>query len=995
MMNVPASGHASSLDEGAMICGYRLKRIVELKVQNRMFYELEHMATGCRHVHIAGDDKENTFGVVFKTVPGDSTGVAHILEHTVLCGSRKYPVRDPFFSMLKRGLSTFMNAFTASDWTMYPFSTQNRKDFYNLMEVYLDAAFFPILNGLSFKQEGHRLELEQGPDPDSAKLVYKGVVYNEMKGAMSSPDQVMARSLLNALFPSTTYRFNSGGDPVEIPLLTHEQLVEFHRRHYHPSNAFFYTYGDLPLEEHLGFIEEKVLKQFARIDPQTDVPPQPRWSSPKTALYTYPLAKNEDPLKKCQVAVAWLTADIRDSFEVLVLTLLEQILIGNAASPLRKALIDSGLGTSLSDGTGYDADCRDTLFSCGLKDVEESAAGKIETIIFEVLKDLVAGGIARELIDSAIHQLEFYRKEVTNEPYPYGLKLLLQFSGPWLHGGDPVSVLQFDADLSRLNSELQAGPFFERKIKDYFLENPHRVLLKLIPDPLKESREDDQRTKQLEAKLAQMSPARVDQIVKDADALKSLQESPEDVSILPTLALEDIPPEVQGTKETDKFSTVPATCYQQPTSGIFYFSAAFGAGAVETHLIPMVSFFCYAFTKMGTRRYDYTQIARRIDRYTGGVGLAASARTRHDADGSCLPFVALSGKSLEKNQGHMIELLEELLCEWNFSDLKRLEKLLWQYRAGLESMVIHNGHGLAMSLASRNFSRACTLGETWNGIHQLKTIKALTEDLTEEKLQSISKNLSQIAGCLFGMENVRIALIGDEPALAGAGPRVAEMKENLDSSPPNGFIPPEIDLQDYIPREGWWTSTSVSFVAQMFKAVRMEHEDAPALSVISKLLRSMYLHREIREKGGAYGGFATYNTETGLFGFASYRDPHIASTLNVYQGVETFIRSGSYTDEDIKEAVFQVCSEIDRPDPPGPAARKAFFRKIILLTDEQRQQFKSRLLAVTRDKVMRVAQRYFDLQARPSAVVVISGEDALKRANEKQLSRNPLTLYQI
>jgi Zn-dependent M16 (insulinase) family peptidase len=276
---------------GDRIGGYCVRRTEELEDIRATFYELEHVPTGARHIHIANEDSENTFGVSFKTVPTDSSGVAHILEHTVLCGSEKFPVRDPFFSMIKRSLNTFMNAFTASDWTMYPFSTQNRKDYYNLMDVYLDAAFFPKLGRLCFRQEGHRLEIE------GERLEYKGVVYNEMKGAMSSPNQVMGRSLPNALYPDTTYANNSGGDPAVIPSLTHEQLKRFHERHYHPSNAWFYTYGNLPLTDHLAFIEDRVLKKFGRIDPQTDVPCQPRWESPKTVTYFYPLAKTEDPAK--------------------------------------------------------------------------------------------------------------------------------------------------------------------------------------------------------------------------------------------------------------------------------------------------------------------------------------------------------------------------------------------------------------------------------------------------------------------------------------------------------------------------------------------------------------------------------------------------------------------------------------------------------------------------------------------------------------------------
>jgi len=441
--------------------GYRIKRTEYLEEQRSHYYELIHEATGARYIHISNSDKENTFSVAFKTVPRDSTGIAHILEHTALCGSKRFPVRDPFFSMLKRSLSTFMNAFTASDWTMYPFSTQNRKDFYNLMAVYLDASFFPRLDELSFLQEGIRLETEpSGSDKEAGTLVYKGVVYNEMKGAMSSPSDILSRTLLKELFPETTYGNNSGGDPVEIPRLTYEQLVAFHKRHYHPSNAFFYTYGNLPLKDHLAFIQGHVLKEFERIDPETDVKPQPRFDRPKTAATCYPLAKNEDPSRKNQVCEAWLCSDIKDTFEVLSLKLLEHILIGNAASPLRKALIDSRLGSALSDSTGYVADIRDTAFACGLKDVADSDAEAITKIIFDVLEHLARDGVEKTAIESAIHQLEFHRREVTNSPYPYGIKLLLFFVGTWLHGGDPLNELNFDEDLARIRKEVDGNPFF-------------------------------------------------------------------------------------------------------------------------------------------------------------------------------------------------------------------------------------------------------------------------------------------------------------------------------------------------------------------------------------------------------------------------------------------------------------------------------------------------------------------------------------------------------
>jgi hypothetical protein len=865
------------------------------------------------------------------------------------------------------------------------------------MDVYLDAAFFPTLDELSFKQEGHRLEFEgdfDAKDPSQLRLAYKGVVYNEMKGAMSSPDQVMVRSIQKELYPSTTYHYNSGGEPAEIPSLTYTQLVEFHRRHYHPSNACFYTYGNLPLAESLAVIEDTVLNKFKRMTPDTDVRSQPRWRKPRVAIFPYPFQANEDPSKKCQVCVAWLTADIKDAFDVLTLSLLEQILLGNSAAPLRKALIDSGLGSAMCDGSGFDADNRDTAFVSGLKDVEKDSAEKIEAIIFETLTDLVNDGINKQLIDSAIHQIEFHRKEITNTPYPYGIKLLLAFAGPWLHGADPIKILKFDDDLERLREIMKRESFFENLIEKRLLTNPHRIRLTMVPDQQMEQNETRRVQRELEKIRKSLSPSRIEKIRQDAEALQRRQETQDDVSCLPTLQREDIPPSVPIVKETAYDGKSAVTAYHQSTSGIFYFAASAGTGVIPGTLLPWVPFFCYALTRTGTSIYDYTEMARRIAAYTGGIGLGTHARTSYDTDGSCLPFISFSGKCLARNQAKMFEIIQELIAHFEFSDHSRLKNLLNEYRAGLQSMIVHNGHRLAISAASRNFSPTRALSESWSGIQQLKAIKTLCDDLTAKKMSALCRDLTTIGTQLFARKNFQMALIGEEEHQTAAAASAASIFEQLADNQNAGFGPPDISMNNEILREGWSTSTAVSFVALTFETVRMAHADAPALAVISKILRSMYLHREIREKGGAYGGFALYSPEDGLFCFASYRDPHIVATLKAFEGAARFARGGDYSDEDVKEAILQVCSEIDKPDPPGPAARKAFYRKIVSLSDEIRSQFKSKLLSLTRRDVRRAAKKYFAAPSGQQAVAVVSSEDKLKEANQ-QLADKPLKLFQI
>jgi Zn-dependent M16 (insulinase) family peptidase len=978
--------------------GYRIENIIALEQIDGFLYKLVHPGTGAQHLHISTPDRENTFGVTFKTVPEDSTGVAHILEHTVLCGSEKYPVRDPFFSMLKRSLSSFMNAFTASDWTMYPFSTQNAKDFYNLMDVYLDAAFFPDIEALSFKQEGHRLEFDaESTSKEKKELVYKGVVYNEMKGAMSSPDQVMARALLNALYPDTTYHNNSGGDPRDIPHLTHEQLKAFHRRHYHPSNAFFYTYGNLPLKKHLEFIGEKIMTRFTAIDPRTDVPLQPRWEAPRSVRYTYALAPGEDPSRKYQASLAWLMGDICDTFDVLVLSVLEQILLGNAASPLRKALMDSGLGSALSDATGFDADNRDTLFACGLKDTQEAAADKIEEIIFGVFRSLVNDGIRRETIDAAIHQIEFHRREITNTPYPYGLKLLLTLVGTWLHHGAPERILQLDADLAELQKKIDGGPFLEDYIQRRFIDNPHRIRLLLAPDQQMARKEEQRIQKELRERLTTLTAAQKEQIEQDAAALKALQESEEDVSCLPTLHLTDIPEDVPSCPPSSISQKVPLWSFAQPTSGIFYYQIAASAN-VPPDLLPWVPFFCYAFTKIGTEKSSYTQIAQRIDAVTGGVNLGAHARSPWGQNQICLPLVSMKAKCLYRNTPAMLDLVEELIATAVFRDQVRLKQLLGEYQAGLEAMIVHNGHRLAISLSSRALSPSSQLSEIWAGIHQIRTIRDFNRQNDQGAMDALSQKLTAIGRSLFRPDNVLMAAVGDQDHLAEATERIAAGKTlsafHRDHQRPEL---PALDLEpeELKPYEGWSTSTAVAFVAQTLPAVSLRHPDAPALAVLSKMLRSLYLHGEIREKGGAYGGFASYNPESGLFSLASYRDPHIARTLKVFEGVVAFMHSGKFNGEDIKEAVLQVCSEIDKPDPPGPTAQRAFSRLLIGLSDEERIKFKRQLLQVSPDDLLTVVDRYFKTASQDTGIAVIAGEDHLKKANKELGSGTQLSIRAI
>lgn len=971
--------------QGQELCGYTIKEITPLESIDSVMIQLVHIKTNARHIHILNKDKENTFGVFFRTVPTDSSGVAHILEHTVLCGSKKFNVRDPFFSMIKRSLSTFMNAFTASDWTMYPFSTQNKKDYYNLMNVYLDAAFFPRIDELSFKQEGHRLEIIEAENQDM-ELEYKGVVYNEMKGAMSSPGQVLGRSLLSALYPDTTYQNNSGGEPSDIPTLSWKELKEFHARYYHPSNSYFYTYGNLPLEETLSFISGRVLNKFDLLDIDSSVPPQPRWDSPKTVTQAYAYSDPDDISKKYQACVAWLCCDVKDSFEILVLTILEQILLGNSASPLRKALIDSSLGSALSDSTGFDPDNRDTMFSCGLKGIAKDCVNQVEKIIISTIKDIADNGIEKNLIDSAIHQIEFHRKEITNTPYPFGIKLLLSFAGTQIHDGDPVSCINIDNDLNKLKESLKKDNFLENKLNQYFIDNPHRVLFTLEPDTTLAQKEVEETKKELKSRLKQMTEKDLERIREDAKALEALQEKEEDVSILPTLDLVDVPPEIEIIKPDEINGVKLSTCYDKATSGILYFTCPVGAGSIPPDLYALVPFFCQSFTNCGTQKNSYDKIAKLMDLYTGGISVSPFSGSYFSKEAESHSFLAIQGKALDRNIERLFDLIKELIEDYSFQDFDRMKNLLLQYQAGMEASIVSTGHRYAISLASMHLSKASYINELWHGIAQYQFIKNITDqfntsDNKNKVLETLSSNLGQIAQSVLKKGNFKPAVIGDKTALIASENRINAIHEQLPNGSAQSFFTPDISFQTQVPHGGWYTNTSVSFVGQSFKTVRINHEDSPGLSVIAKVLRSLYLHREIREKGGAYGGFAIYNTEEGLFSFASYRDPHIKRTLDIYKNACDFIINGDYTQTDIKEAILQVCSEIDKPETPGPAAMKAFYRNITKLDNTIRQKFKDSLLKLDKKQIQTIAETYFNIDDSQKGTAVISSKESLEQAN--------------
>ncbi|MGK0291563.1 MAG: Zn-dependent M16 (insulinase) family peptidase, partial [bacterium] len=963
-----------NLKVGSIVSGFEVKEITYLSKLHVFLYELEHQKTGAQMMHLSNDDDNNCFGVAFRTTPKDSTGVAHILEHTALCGSKKYPVRDPFFSMIRRSMKTFMNAFTASDWTMYPFSSQNEKDFYNLMGVYLDAAFFPLLDEPSFKQEGHRLEFSEEGNLDSP-LEIKGIVYNEMKGAMSAPASILGDKIGNTLFPTITYQHNSGGKPSDIPNLTWEQLKEFHQVHYHPSNSFFYSYGTLSLEKHLSFIEDNALNQFEKIDPNTEVGNEIRLTEPKKCKFQYPLDEEENDGAKNQVAVAWLCSDIREPLEVLSLQLLNLILLGNAAAPLRKALIDSDLGKSLADTTGFEDETKETYFSVGLQGVAEKDVDKVENLILETLQKIAEEGIEDDRIASAIHQMELMTREISGGGFPYSLNLLFRFFGTWMHGGDPKASINFDANLNALKEKIAQGSFLEDQIKKYFIENQHRVQVILSPSSTIEKEENSALEKQLEEVKQKLSEEEKTKLMQSQKEMKEFQEQEEDLSILPTLTVQDIPKEISKVFPLNrKHQTFDVKYYQQPTNGILYFSLHFKIQSIaeeDRKYLPLLS---YLFVRCGAGGLSYEEISALSTRYTGGLSAAPSIQNQVDQD-ELMDLFTISGKCLDENQGKFFEIVKKYLYQWDFSDLKYIHNLIKQRSNDLNNSVVQSGHSYASSLAQRKFSQSCKIDEIYGGVAQVQFMREVAS-FDDEKLQELTKKLDNLVKQLFFRDQVSLLVIGSQSCFDESETLIDDLLKDLPKSLLDKKETLNNELTPEFLEEAWLTTTPVSYVVRCFQAPKYIHPDAPKLKVLGRLLQSGFLHGEIREKGGAYGGMASFDDDEGIFSLLSYRDPHLKRTIDVYQGAIDWLFKGDFSEQDVEEAILQTCSQLDTPLSPAGKASSHYQAERKGRSYELREKFRHAILTTTREELIEVGKKWL---VKESSTVVVSSETILNQ----------------
>ncbi len=937
--------------------------------------EYRHRGTGALHYHLAADKPENVFLVGLRTVPTDSTGVAHILEHTVLCGSERYPVRDPFFMMIRRSLNTFMNAFTAADWTAYPFASQNRKDYFNLLDVYLDAVFFSRLDPLDFAQEGHRVEFAQPGDPESA-LVYKGVVYNEMKGAMSSPASVLWQTLSRHLFPNNTYHFNSGGEPTDIPDLTYEQLKAFYKTHYHPSNAVFMTYGDISAADNQAVFEERALARFSPLDRTIAVDEAKRYFAPLRVEDAYAL-DDENAADRTHVVLGWLLGSSVDPDARLRAQLLADILLDNSSSPLLRALETCGLGSAPSPLCGLDDDQREMVLVCGVEGSRPERAGDVETLILETLAEVEENGVDPDQVEAALHQLELHQREIGGDGFPFGLQLIVNALPSAIHRGDPIAALDLEPALVRLREAAADVRFIPQLVRELLLDNPHRVRLSLRPDAQLSARRERAEAARLARIKAALDETQRNEIAERAAALAERQQQVDDPDVLPRVTLDDVPAELAIPAGVDGVvGDVPHRFYGQATNGLVYEEVAIDMPALDAAQLQLLPVYAAVLTEVGSGGRDYLQTQALHAAVSGGIAASAMQRGAVDDEQKTRAHVTLGGKALARNVSALAGLMAETLHAPRFDEKSRLRELLAQERADREQGITGNGHVLAMTAAASGMSPAASLAHASRGLAGIASLKQLDDGLDDDAaLDRLCERLDALHREIAGAPRRLLSVA--EPDQRDA---VEAALTSLAAAPVDTFIP-------YAPaavreRVGqlWTTDTQVNFCAKAWPTVTGAHEDAAALAVLGPFLRNGFLHRAIRENGGAYGGGATHDADNAAFRFFSYRDPRLAETLDDFDASIDWLLSAKHDPRAVEEAVLNVISSIDKPGSPAGEAKSAFYQELYGRTPEYRRASRARVLDVTLDDLRRVAERYLN-NGEASVAIITNKENAAKSTN--------------
>ncbi len=939
----------------------------------------EHTPTGAEILSMPNGDENKCFGIAFRTPPSDSTGVAHILEHAVLCGSEKYPVKDPFVQLLKGSLQTFLNAFTYPDKTCYLVASQNIQDFHNLVGVYLDAVFRPRITRDCFMQEGWHYHLEHIDD----LLEFKGVVYNEMKGVYSSPDSILMEASQQSLYPDTTYGLDSGGNPKFIPDLEYDQFKAFHAAFYHPSNARIFFYGNDPEEVRFELLEE-YLNTYTKVVPPSDIDRQQRFVRPVRIEKKYAVsAEDDDP--KPMFTVNWMLSSPTNSATVFAFILLDHILLGTPASPLRKALIESGLGEDIAGG-GTDTHILQMMFSIGMKGVAAGKLEEAEQLILDTLNGLVEQGLDQDDLSAALNTFEFDLRENNSGGFPRGLALWLKSLNGWIYGADPLEIIAFEQPLKKIKEQCRSKGFFEEVIKKHFIENPHRSTVILRPDPQLAAQTETEERARLETIKAAMTTAELKQIVAHTKRLLKLQAQPDSaaaVAALPLLKRKDLDKNsILVEQNVREYASVQILEHPLFSNGIVYLDLGLNLDHLGAAEMPYASLLGNMLIEMGTRRENYISLSQRIAKTTGGIYGIPFIAPHEEEQRSVLRFF-LRGKCMRNQTRELLDIFADILCQPMFDDHKRFRQIALEQKADLESSLIPRGHSAVMTRLKARDHEASWANEKVSGIEALFFIRELVEKI-DTAWPDVLASLNNIHRKLVNRNTLILNITAD----AGNMPTLRdEVMQFIEKLPAESNIKPERrNRMLFPPSEALTAPTQVNYVGASANLFNHGYQLHGSALVITRYLQTAWLWEKIRVQGGAYGSVCSFDQRAGTFVFASYRDPNVEESLAIYQQTGNFLKTLKLDQAELTRALIGAIGQLDSYQLPDAKSYSSCQRTLLGYSDQARQKLRDEVLATTQ-KNFNIFGEILDEALRTPQVVVLCDQDAAQAAGLKSLTR--------
>ena len=935
---------------------------------------LRHKKSGARIAILSNNDDNKVFYIGFRTPPEDETGVPHIIEHTTLCGSKKFPVKDPFIELAKGSLNTFLNAMTYPDKTVYPVASCNDQDFKNLMDVYLDAVFNPNITKYEeiFKQEGWHYELTGKDD----ELKINGVVYNEMKGAYSSPDEVLSSQIYRSLFPDNTYSKDSGGNPEYIPKLTYEAYLDFYHKYYHPSNSYIYLYGDMDVVERLEWLDKEYLSLYDYKKVNSEINKQPAFDKIKNVEAQYSITMDDSQENKTYLSYNRVVGDTLDEMLYQAFDVLDYALVSSPGAPVKQALIDAGIGDDVYGS--YDAGILQPVFSFVAKNANASQADEFESIIESTLKEVVKTGINKEALLAGINSSEFKFREADFGQFPKGLLFGLNCLDSWLFDDmKPFIHLECLGTFAKLRKAVDTD-YFEKLIQEYLLDNTHGSSVTVKPKRGLGNERDEALAKELSDYKASLSDEEIKKLIEDTEHLKKYQEEPssdEDLRKLPMLTRADMKKNAMPFSNIeDELLDVKVVRHDIESNGIDYISFLFDAGDFAQSELGYLGFFTNALGLVSTEKYSYTDLANATNIYTGGISTGtASHPDIKDRNNFVFKF-EVKLKVLEKNLDKALELMEQMLLSSDFTDTKRLGELVAQIKARLQANLSSSGHLVAAMRSMSSFSRYALYQDELKGIAFYRSICRIEKELSESP-KSVSDKLAAIAKKLFARNRMLISFTGNNEAYGNAKPSLEKVMTGFNKMSAVGN---QAEVHFNTAKEAFIDASQIQYVAKTGDFICEGYEYTGALRLLRIILSYDYLWINVRVKGGAYGCMNTF-LRSGESYFVSYRDPNLSDTLDVYDRIPEYIKSFSPDERDMTKYIIGTFSALDTPMNPEAKGSRSLSAYLEGITYEQIQKERNEILNAQPEDIRRLADLVKAVLKKDS-ICVIGNENMIKES---------------